>query len=86
MSPRQGGFALALIVIFSFAMVAYLSISQTFSDQQTIVNQRGERYHVLPESKLSETLVITDEQGKKYCVISEEKLRLLGPKLLTGGE
>ena len=64
-----------------------LSFSIDFSDRPAIVTHAGERYHVLPESQLDKAvLIIMDRNDKKYYVISEQKIRLLGTKLLTGGE
>lgn len=85
-------FALGVIVISLFLflvgslVIPLMGMAANFSDHSTIAIYNGERYHILPESKLTETLVIMDAQDEKYYVISEEKLRLLGPKLLTGGE
>ncbi len=78
--------SLFLFFVGSLVIPSLAGMAGNFSDHPTIAIYEGERYHVLPESKLTETLVIMDEQGEKYYVISEEKLRLLGPKLLTGGE
>lgn len=64
----------------------HFSVAEHFSDHPTVVIRNDERYHILPEKRLDKAIVIMDQDGEKYYVISEEKLRLLGPKLLTGGE
>lgn len=57
-----------------------------FTDEITITVHDGKRYHILPEDKLDEMLVLINKNGEKHYVLSEKKLRLLGPKLLTGGD
>ena len=75
-----------MMVGIVFILIVVINFEMKFSDHPGVVLRRGERYHILPESKLTEPVVLLGQNGEKYYVISESKLRLLGPKLLTGGE
>lgn len=67
-------------------MMSLSQLERGFSDRLTTLTNRNKRYHILPESELGELVVIVDKEGKRYYIIGEERLRLLGPKLLSGGE
>ena len=81
--------AIMAVILVSISEQKAVSISaqkQMFSDEITTQTFDGDMFYVVPDSKLDDALVIVDKRGKKYYVISEKKLRLLGPKLLTGGD
>lgn len=86
--------AIALVILVAAATVipmhftvTHLVVAGSFTDHPTSITHDGKRYHILPESKLKDDVVILlDETGTRYYVLSEKKLRLLGPKLLGGSE
>lgn len=96
-SAMKKSVSISLIVLLAVAAIAgnvvpvFLVAAQSvdaanFSDHLTTITHNGERYHILPESKLDETIIIIDKQGKEHYILDKEKIQLLGPKLLTGVE
>lgn len=69
----------------AYLIASKFLIADCFTDEIVRTQQLGQIYFVIPERAL-EGAILVDSQEARHYIISQERLRLLGPKLLTGEE
>jgi hypothetical protein len=81
---------LSLIVVVVVGLPTYFVagkflMAESFSDGIVKTQRSGKVYFVVPEKSL-EGAILVDSKGTRHYILTEEKLRLLGPKMLGGGD